>query len=1298
MTPLRTALVKPVLWPMAALLAALLMALAGGLWLWSGSATSLASVVGQLSRALPAGQTLQARDITGSVRTGGQIGWLRWSAGDISVEARDVRVSWSMAALLHQELRLSELAIGHLRIEDKRTPVPNEPPAPPASLRLPLRVDAAVSVATVEWVGSTSQTVTNLSAHYIFDSYSHRLDKGQVHISSGIYELSGTLQAQAPLALALHMSGVVQTTVPSGKQALSVAAQAMLSGVLAGADARLALQATLIPTLAGTATQNTGKQPIRQAMQASLSAELAPWQSQKILKAQGQWQALDLAALWPQAPQTRLAGSASVTPAGTGWLAHIALDNTLGGPWNQQRLPLQTLNARLEFASDQWLVQSLQATGAGGRLVGSGQRSDGLWRGMATVQGIDPAAIDSRLASVAMSGDVRAQQTATGMGFEAGLQATPGKTARANVSSASKTLQVLRLQSLSAKGVWAAPLLTLEALRIEAQDAQLQGQLSYQTLSQAVRGKLSLSLPGLQSTLDGQLASADGKGAWTLQVTDAALATGWLARWPSLASAFKGGSLRGSAELAAQWRGGWQHEAQDLHMEARLRAPRLDWRSTSTPNLSDWHVRDLQADLTGTPASMALTAQGLAETGTQQLNWQTRANMGRLKAGSWQASIPDLRLGLQDSTRQGALWSLQWGGAPDASSKPVTLNWQQSGGHNALLVSGGTARLQGPAPGVASLTWQPARWSQATSQASAPSQWQSQGRVTGLPLAWLDAIGKKTMAELGLSSDMLLSGVWEASQTDTLRAQVTLERSAGDLRLHTQDSRQPALPAGMREAWMQVNLDRGALAASLRWDSARAGKALLAFSTQLQTKDSGWSWPGSAPLGGSLQMQLPPVDAWSALAPPGWRLRGTMNANMALTGTLDTPHWSGTLQARNLALRSVVDGIDFSEGSLNARLHDQQIDIEHFTLQGAGGSAGKSATTGGQISLSGSVFWLPGIAGANLTSRLHMVLVAQAKALRLSSHPDRRVVLSGKLNADLSDTRLTLRGALTVDQALFTLPDDSAPQLGDDVLVRAPAPQGPAAPSTSAAKAGASTRPRVVPDVLVELDLGPDFQVRGRGLDTRLAGTLTLRAKDTALPSLSGIVRTVGGTYRAYGQRLEIERGVLQFSGPLDNPALTILAIRPKLTQRVGVQITGTALSPIIRLYAEPNLPDAEKLAWLVLGRSASGGGAEAALMQQAALALLGGNGQSLSGSLAQALGLDELSFSGNNTSETGASAASITLGKRLSSDFYVAYESSLVGAMGVFSIFYDLSKNLTLRARTGEQSAIDLIYTLRYD
>jgi translocation and assembly module TamB len=295
------------------------------------------------------------------------------------------------------------------------------------------------------------------------------------------------------------------------------------------------------------------------------------------------------------------------------------------------------------------------------------------------------------------------------------------------------------------------------------------------------------------------------------------------------------------------------------------------------------------------------------------------------------------------------------------------------------------------------------------------------------------------------------------------------------------------------------------------------------------------------------------------------------------------------------------------------------------------------------------------------------------------------------------DKRIELRGNLKADQALFILPDESTPVLGSDVVVHSSTSRSDTASSALPDTAGV----RILPDVAITLDLGNDFRVQGRGVNTRLAGTLALHTTlgATASPRLTGEVRAIAGTYRAYGQYLNIEEGVLRFTGPFDNPALDILAIRPNLSVRVGVQITGTALAPRVRLYANPELPDGEKLAWLVLGRSAAAGGAESAVLQQAALALLGGRNGGMSGGIAQSIGLDELSFRGSATASDGTtSAAAVTLGKRLSRDFYVAYERSLAGTLGTFYIFYDLSKRFTLRAQTGEQSAVDLIFTLPYD
>jgi translocation and assembly module TamB len=228
----------------------------------------------------------------------------------------------------------------------------------------------------------------------------------------------------------------------------------------------------------------------------------------------------------------------------------------------------------------------------------------------------------------------------------------------------------------------------------------------------------------------------------------------------------------------------------------------------------------------------------------------------------------------------------------------------------------------------------------------------------------------------------------------------------------------------------------------------------------------------------------------------------------------------------------------------------------------------------------------------------------------------------------------------------------------------------------------------------VNLDFGNDFRVSGRGISTRLAGALVVSGDSLAEPRLVGQIRTIGGEYQAYGQRLDIERGVLRFTGPADNPALDILAVRPRLTQKVGVQVTGTAQAPFVRLYAEPDLPEAEKLSWLMLGRPAAAGGAETALLQSAALALLERRGGGGSGKgPAQLLGLDELGFRRDATE-----GPAVTLGKRLGRNLYASYERSLSGALGTLYVFYDLSRRVTVRAQAGERAALDLIFTFQYD
>ena len=183
---------------------------------------------------------------------------------------------------------------------------------------------------------------------------------------------------------------------------------------------------------------------------------------------------------------------------------------------------------------------------------------------------------------------------------------------------------------------------------------------------------------------------------------------------------------------------------------------------------------------------------------------------------------------------------------------------------------------------------------------------------------------------------------------------------------------------------------------------------------------------------------------------------------------------------------------------------------------------------------------------------------------------------------------------LRVDEARITLPEHATPRLGPDVVVSGGAMPAPEKDLPLRLQA--------------RIDLGPDFRVSGRGLEARAQGQVEAvggASLDTL--RLAGRVDMAGGHYQAFGQRLRLERGLLRFTGlPLD-PALDLLATRPTPpgeTQRVGVQVTGRAQDPRVRLWSDPALPEAQALSWLAVMLKRSGNDTESQSILQRALAI----------------------------------------------------------------------------------------------
>jgi translocation and assembly module TamB len=178
---------------------------------------------------------------------------------------------------------------------------------------------------------------------------------------------------------------------------------------------------------------------------------------------------------------------------------------------------------------------------------------------------------------------------------------------------------------------------------------------------------------------------------------------------------------------------------------------------------------------------------------------------------------------------------------------------------------------------------------------------------------------------------------------------------------------------------------------------------------------------------------------------------------------------------------------------------------------------------------------------------------------------------------------------------------------------------------------------------------------------------------------------------------------VLTFSGPYDNPALNIRAVRRRpdgdqlseTNVEAGVEVRGTAQSPVAKLVSTPSVPDSEKLSWLVLGHGMDAmAGNEAGVLTAAASALLGGKGGGFQSRIANTLGLDEVGLS----QAKGLESTVVTVGKRLSSRAYLSFEQGATTASSLVKLRYKLNSKFTLQFQTGTNTALDVLYTWAFD
>jgi translocation and assembly module TamB len=411
-------------------------------------------------------------------------------------------------------------------------------------------------------------------------------------------------------------------------------------------------------------------------------------------------------------------------------------------------------------------------------------------------------------------------------------------------------------------------------------------------------------------------------------------------------------------------------------------------------------------------------------------------------------------------------------------------------------------------------------------------------------------------------------------------------------------------------------------------------------------------------LGGQLDLRLNNLAFIELFSSEVASVKGGLAGSFRFAGTLKQPAITGQANLRDFAAEVPLAGLRLSGGQLTV----STTDARQFLIQGSVQS-GK-----GSLAISGNA----GI-GADAQTRLTL----KGSQFTAADIPAAKVVISPDLTVKQDAKGIDIGGALSIDSADVNaekLPGAGATQASPDVVVVDEKKQ-----QEAASKLPISAQ--------VKVDLGRRTHVVGMGLDGRVSGILTVTERPGRATSGQGQL-TVNGTYKAYGQNLQIQRGQLLFaSTPIDNPGLNIRAVRklnPNATidegQEVGLLVSGTAQRPVLTVFSNPVMEQSDALSYLVTGKPLSQvKGGEGDMVGAAAQALGSAAGDLLAKSVGSKLGVDDIGVSSNEA--LGGSSA-FTVGKYLSPRLYLSYGVGLFEPGEVITLRYRLSRRWNFEAQ----------------
>jgi translocation and assembly module TamB len=1032
---------------------------------------------------------------------------------------------------------------------------------------------------------------------------------------------------------------------------------------------------------------------------------------------------LDLAQVQAGLPTTRLDVGVQLKPDGKSFTGPVLIRNAAPAPWDQHGLPFATAGARVVLdPQGRADVTGLQLVLLGGGSVSgtAGIAKDGMKADL-TLADVDLAALHGALQKTQVSGTLGVAGDSNAQRFTAALK-DPRFEIEGNAALAAQRLDVETVTvrtgggSVTAKGGMA--LAGRKDFRFEGRAQHFDPAAFVKTAA----GDLNFTFVASGDLANGPAGEAKVDIAPSKYAGQAASGHVAVAGNKDRVARADVQLALGDARITARGSFGRAGDAMDV----TLHAPNLSALAQPFDVAAGGSV-DAQARLTGTfqaPAgSVSLTAANL------RLPSDVYVKDAALRAQAGSAADSPLELAL---TVHGVVLGKDQPPTPFAQALDVslkgtrashqlnvvakmndeaTLTTAVSGGldehgsalawngrvESLALTGRGAFALTGPATLTASAervelgdatlrgTWGSARFQQTR---WTPTTLDVQGSS---PAIEIQNLARSLRLGNAARSTLVVAGEWSVHAAESFDGSVNFHRLSGDVR-----AGDPPLAPGLTDLVVRADVVKGRAHAQVQVAGSRIGKVQGEGTALIQRGTTGWELARDAPVDAHLTASVPDLATFASWIGPDAKAGGKLEANVNVSGTGAAPRIAGTVRAADLQLREPVSGFELERGQVALRLDGRSLAIERFTAQAPWHPSPAAAEK-----LDGTKDHAPGTieAQGSLDMETHTgAITIKLAAFPVTQLPARFVALSGDARLEATNEGVLASGTFKADAGWVGALETPPPSPSEDVVVVRAAQPAPA-----------ETKQGERIQVDAKFDLGDQLYFQGRGLDTRLAGSLALTGEVPTLKAV-GTVRTVGGTYKGYGQKLDIERGVLQFEGPIDNPQLNVRAIRKGLPVEAGVEVLGSASYLRVRLVSTPDVPEPEKLSWLVLGRGPSELTAgDASLLVTAASSMLGKDpGEDFT----KKIGLDEVKIGrADNTAlgvlpqstvagrtATASAAEVVTVGKAITRVVHVSYEQGLSDAEGTLKVVWKITQRFSVLGRAGYLPGIDGVWRWAFE